>query len=121
MVGGCPSPRLRSKAQCRLAGTNAITAISTRDQVVRKHCGVREDSAYSISKLQRLEWTKSQVQRGPPHSLSHTSQCPSYRNWATISDSARVSQRGIDGHLDRSSPFTASASLSIASARNQYS
>ena len=32
----------------------------------------------------------SQTQRAPTHSRSHTSQCPSHGNWASISDSVRV-------------------------------
>ena len=68
-----------------------------------------------------LERPRSQIQRATHHSLSHTSQCPSHRKSASISDSVRVSQRGIDGRLARSSHFAMSAFLSIASARNQSS
>ena len=63
----------------------------------------------------------SLIQRAPPHSLPHTSQCPSQPNSISISDSVRVSQWGIDGRLDRSSHLATSAFLSIASARNQSS
>jgi hypothetical protein len=84
--------------------------------------GVERPFSLLDSKLQPgLEWPKSQIQRAPPHSISHASQCPSHPNSAGISDSVRVSQRVIDGGLDRSSRFATSAFLSIASARNQSS
>src|ERR1017187_9855887 len=60
-----------------------------------------------------------QTQRAPPHSRSHTSQCPSHWKSAGISDSVRVSEHWIDARLNRSSHFTTSAFLSIASARNR--
>jgi hypothetical protein len=39
----------------------------------------------------------SETQRAPPHSRSHTSQCPSQGNSSSISNSVRVSQEEIDG------------------------
>src|ERR1022692_1065117 len=64
---------------------------------------------------------KSQTQRGPPHSLSHTTQHPFHWSSAGISGSVRVTPQGTNGLPDRSLHFATSAFLSIAFARHQSS